>query len=138
MKERKRIKFIDYMKAVCVVMVIITHIDWQEKQIPIFDYVINMAVPVFMLLSGYNFAMSASKTIGIWEGGRKGLLSLYDFRLLRKKLWRFMEPFLPICLVEILILALEGKNINLPRIFFLGAYYITNKIFVFFIFVFFP
>ena len=119
---KKRIEFLDYMKAVCVILVIITHIDWTEKQIPIFDYFINMAVPVFMIISGYNFAMSSSRTIGTWEGGRRGMKALYNFRLMAKKFWRFVEPFLPICLVEIVLLLLEEKNINLPRIFLEGAY----------------
>ncbi|MCR5272872.1 MAG: acyltransferase family protein, partial [Lachnospiraceae bacterium] len=59
---KKRIEFLDYMKAICVMLVITTHVDWPMKQTPIFDYFINMAVPIFMIISGYNFAMSSQRT----------------------------------------------------------------------------
>lgn len=35
---------------------------------------------------------------------------------------RFLVPFFTICLIEIILLSIEDKNINLPRIFLLGAY----------------
>ena len=59
--EKKRIDFLDYLKAICVIMVIITHYEWEDKGSPFFTMVINMAVPVFMIISGYNFAMSNRK-----------------------------------------------------------------------------
>lgn len=58
---KKRIDFLDYLKAICVIMVIITHYDWADKDSPFFTMLINMAVPVFMIISGYNFAMSNRK-----------------------------------------------------------------------------
>ena len=119
---KKRIDFLDYTKAFCILLVIITHIDWTNKNLPIFDYIINMAVPIFMMISGYNFAMSSDRTIGEWEGGRKGLKRLYSIPLMLKKIWRFAEPFLPICVVEIIIIVLQDKHLNLPRIFLKGAY----------------
>ena len=45
-------------------MVIITHYDWADKDSPFFTMLINMAVPVFMIISGYNFAMSNRKKTG--------------------------------------------------------------------------
>lgn len=44
---KKRIDFLDYLKAICVIMVIITHYDWADKDSPFFTMLINMAVPVF-------------------------------------------------------------------------------------------
>ena len=61
---KKRIDFLDYLKAICVIMVIITHYDWADKDSPFFTMLINMAVPVFMIISGYNFAMSNRKKTG--------------------------------------------------------------------------
>lgn len=61
---KKRIDFLDYLKAICVIMVIITHYDWGDKDSPFFTMLINMAVPVFMIISGYNFAMSNRKKTG--------------------------------------------------------------------------
>ncbi|MBQ4373752.1 MAG: hypothetical protein II785_06565, partial [Lachnospiraceae bacterium] len=70
---RKRIYFLDYMKAICVLMVIITHIDWANKNRMIFLLVINMAVPIFMIISGFNFDMSYHRRIESAEAaiGRK-------------------------------------------------------------------
>lgn len=33
---KKRIDFLDYLKAICVIMVIITHYDWADKDSPFF------------------------------------------------------------------------------------------------------
>ena len=52
--KKQRIEFLDYLKAVCVIMVIITHYGWEDKTSPFFMMLINMAVPVFMIVSGYN------------------------------------------------------------------------------------
>lgn len=113
---KERIDFLDYVKAVCVIMVIITHYDWTDKTSPFFTMLINMAVPVFMIVSGYNFAMS---------GRRKAagsLRKMYGWSMMKPKLIRFLVPFFSICLIEMLLLAVEDKNINPLRIFLLGAY----------------
>lgn len=116
MEKQKRIEFIDYLKAVCVLMVIITHYEWDDKTIPCFTMLINMAVPVFMIISGYNFAMSnRRKTNG-------SLSEMYGWKMMKPKLIRFLNPFFFICLVEIVLLGIEGKHINPARIFLLGAY----------------
>ena len=116
-KETKnRIEFLDYLKAICVIMVIITHYDWEDKTSPFFTMLINMAVPVFMIISGYNFAMSNRKKA---DGKLK---KMYGWDMIKPKLVRFLVPFVAICFIEILILALEEKNIDPWRIFLLGAY----------------
>lgn len=45
--------FFDMIKMICVIMVIITHISWSsdERNFLIFPYLIDMAVPVFMIIS---------------------------------------------------------------------------------------
>lgn len=112
----KRIDFLDYLKAICVIMVIITHYDWSDKSTPFFTMLINMAVPVFMIISGYNFAMSnRKKTDG-------SLRKMYAWNMIKPKLIRFLVPFFTVCVIEIVILMIEKKHINPPRIFLLGAY----------------
>lgn len=114
--KKKRIDFLDYLKAVCVIMVIITHYDWADKTSPLFTMIINMAVPVFMIISGYNFAMSnRKKANGNWR-------KMYGWAMLKPKLVRFLVPFFTVCLIEIIILFFENKNIHPLRIFLLGAY----------------
>ena len=58
MPYSERLHLTDYLKAICIVMVIITHFDWETKAYPIFTYGIRMAVPIFMILSGYNAVLS--------------------------------------------------------------------------------
>ncbi len=114
--NKVRIDFLDYLKAICVIMVIITHYEWEDKTSPFFTMLINMAVPVFMIISGYNFAMSNRKKA---DGELK---KMYGWQMLKPKLVRFLVPFITICVIEILLLALENKNIHPLRIFLLGAY----------------
>lgn len=58
MEEKKHIYLIDYLKAVGIIMVIITHYEWEDKTTPFFTWFIAMAVPIFMLLTSFNFSMS--------------------------------------------------------------------------------
>ena len=101
--KKQRIEFLDYLKAVCVIMVIITHYGWEDKTSPFFTMLINMAVPVFMIVSGYNFAMSNRKKA---DGN---LEKMYGWNMMKPKLIRFLLPFFAICLLEILLLAAQDK-----------------------------
>lgn len=112
----QRIEFLDYLKAICVIMVIITHYDWADKTSPFFTMLINMAVPVFMIISGYNFAMSNSRK----AGGK--LRKMYGWDMMKPKLVRFLVPFFSICLLEIALLIINDREIHPFRIFLLGAY----------------
>ncbi len=114
--EKKRIEFLDYLKAICDILVIITHYNWEDKSSPFFTMLVNMAVPVFMIISGYNFAMSNSKKA---DGELK---KMYGWSMLKPKLVRFLIPFFAVCWIEIFLLFLQDKNINPLRIFLLGAY----------------
>lgn len=116
MTEGNRIEFLDYLKAVCVLMVIITHYEWTDKTSPFFTMLINMAVPVFMIISGYNFAMSNRKK----AGGKLG--KMYGWDMMKPKLVRFLVPFFAVCLIEIVLLMMEDREIHPLRIFLLGAY----------------
>lgn len=44
---KKRIDFLDYLKAICVIMVIITHYDWADKDSLFFTMLINMGSSCF-------------------------------------------------------------------------------------------
>lgn len=112
----QRIEFLDYLKAICVIMVIVTHYDWADKTSPFFTMLINMAVPVFMIVSGYNFAMSNRKK----AEGKLG--KMYGWSVIKPKLVRFLVPFFTICLIEIGLLIIEEREIDPLRIFLLGAY----------------
>ena len=55
---------IDCLKGICIVFVVLTHYAWTEQQRLqlLFPFWIDMAVPVFMILSGFVFAKSFQKS----------------------------------------------------------------------------
>lgn len=120
---KKRIEFLDYIKAICVLMVIITHYDWADKTSPAFTMLINMAVPVFMIVTGYNFAMSNQKKA---QGNFK---KMYSWDMLKPKLVRFLVPYYLICVIEIILRFLVGKEVDFMRLLLFegygpGSYYV--------------
>ncbi len=54
---------IDLVKGLAIIMVVITHYEWTEAQrkIVVFPYVINMAIPIFMIITGYVYSLSFTK-----------------------------------------------------------------------------
>ncbi len=61
------------MKAICIILVIITHCGWFNEgnyypytashiKHPIMIFIVDMAVPIFMIISGFTYALSYKKT----------------------------------------------------------------------------
>lgn len=116
---KKHIYLIDYLKAISIIMVIITHYAWQDKINAWFLFLINMAVPVFMLISGYNFSASGTRN----AQGR--FRKMYDHEILVPKIIRFTLPFLFIFVFEIILKMVQGEEYSLLDIlsrFFQGGY----------------
>lgn len=91
----KRNHFFDVLKGIAIILVIITHYWWSdyERQFFLFPFLIDMAVPVFMLITGRFWALSIiSKYDNPWGGWRLNYLS--------KKILSFGVPFLFAFLVE--------------------------------------
>lgn len=115
MSNKERIHFIDYLKAFSIMLVIITHYDWPDKHGYIFTMLINMAVPVFLIVSGYNYAMSYQrKTDG-------SLKEMYNPKLLLQKVERFMSPFIVIVFVEWVLLMVTGEEFSYYKLLLLGG-----------------
>ena len=59
----KRNHTIDLLKGAAILMIIVTHYDWtpEQRNFFLFPYVINMAVPILMVITGYVYSMSISK-----------------------------------------------------------------------------
>lgn len=110
-KDMKRIYLIDYLKAVCVIMVIITHYDWSDKIHAVFLFGINMAVPVFMLISGYNFASS-----GLRKANGE-VMKMYQPEMVLPKVVRFTSPFLIIYTIEVILKVAQGSEYSALDIF---------------------
>ena len=94
-KDSKRQLIVDYMKAVCIIFVVCNHSGLFDKKAPLFLFSIDKAVPIFMMLSGYVIARTAS-------GER-----IKEFYL-PEKLWRkFVRLTIPTCITFGIYVALN-------------------------------
>lgn len=84
------------IKGLCILLIIITHYNWQNpvRSQYFFRFWVDQAVPVFLIISGYVYALSYQKRgIVSIEGGLH-----YDFVI--DKLIRYSLPFLYAFLFE--------------------------------------
>lgn len=79
----QRIKIVDYLKAIFILFVIITHAEVIPAKSLISPLLIDQAVPGFMILSGYMFAFSSSG---------KTMKDMYCKNKLVKKVYRYIIP----------------------------------------------
>ena len=96
---------VDFLKGICILMVVLTHFEWSGRQrlFILFPYFVNMAVPIFMIISGYVCALSFH---------RKNITSLsdaYSLHWIMPRFLRYTIPFLLVTLWQIIDL-----NIILP------------------------
>lgn len=93
-----RYSTVDVLKGVAILFVIFNHYAWSEEQrlIPFFPYIINMAVPVFMMISGYVL------TASLEHRNIESLSDCYDRNILIKRFLRYSVPYFIICFWEIL------------------------------------
>ena len=115
----KRIHLIDYLKAVSIIMVIITHYSWETKQYPAFTYGIRMAVPIFMILSGYNCMMSYSRRED------DSLKALYHPKNMLSKLGWILLPYTILFVFELVAngdFTILNKPLELLGIYLIGGF----------------
>ena len=55
-EDRGLINIIDCIKGICAICVILLHADVMRSNDPFYILCAVLAVPVFIMLSGYNFA----------------------------------------------------------------------------------
>ncbi len=92
---------LDYIKAIAIVFVIINHsFESTACNTLTFKYIIRMAVPLFMLVSGYTFAMSIEKYTSIRDYYRRDNFVI--------KLVRFTLPMLIVYGLYIILRFIEG------------------------------
>lgn len=109
-RVNKRNHFLDIAKGIAIIMVCITHFSWTsaERLIGLFPFWISMAVPIFMLVTGYVSAMSFDKKT---DGSIK---ELYNINSTINKLVRYIAPFLCMFIVQtILEIELKNREVNL-------------------------
>ena len=104
-----RNKYIDYLKAVAIIFVIITHneIDFQTRINILTPLWISMAVPIFMVISGMNFSASVSRS------QISSIRGWYTVKNLVPRFKRILIPYLLVVVAEVLYLIIRrGASIS--------------------------
>lgn len=113
---RERNYNIDILKAFAIISVITIHtLTWQERLAILAPYHIWQAMPLFMLIYGYNYAKSAQSK------GRFTLNALYQWPVIKRRLWKIIGPFLLVVLIRMIIDYLINGGINWIT-YFLGVF----------------
>ena len=96
METLNRNHFIDVLKGICIIFVVFTHASWTTEQNLklLFPFWIDMAVPFFMLVSGYVYTKSFQKN------EIETLDSAYNKKYLLKNLIRYTIPYLIAFLID--------------------------------------
>lgn len=109
MDENRRDIFIDFLKGMCIIGVVLTHsLPVELQKLTAFALWGQMAVPLFLTLQAYHVFRHA---IGRRERGLEPLplRQHYNFG----KVWtRILSPFVIVTILTGLILAVAGRDIN--------------------------
>lgn len=104
MTERNR--FIDFAKGIAIILVLFNHYEWQKGSIfntHLYYWIICMAVPVFMLCTGYVIAASC-------EAKGTTLKEAYSWKALVPKLTRYIMPVLWFYIAETVMVFVFQKT----------------------------
>lgn len=90
-------------KALAICLVVITHADWTDadRLRPVFPYIVNSAVPLFMMVTGLNFAQSYRRK------RVDSLTMMYDPLVISHRISILVLPFIPVFLLEIALALLK-------------------------------
>jgi len=99
----KRNYFLDSLKGIAILFVITTHFNFSDREelSLLFPYWIDMAVPMFMVISGYLYALSYERH------GINTMEQAYGVHYTVDKVIRYTVPFALAYLVEMLLGALD-------------------------------
>lgn len=97
-KEIQRDRTVDFLKGICILIVCFTHYAWEdaERSALLFPWWVDMAVPVFMILSGYVYEKSLVRR------NVDSLLQEYTLQTVLHKAIRLTVPVLLIYAVTLL------------------------------------
>lgn len=126
----KRNNFLDVLKGICILLVILTHFDWVEAERLqyLFPYWMNPAVPIFMITSGYVYTESFKrKNVATFQ-------QAYALKGIVDKAIRYTIPLVLIFIIEVpLKMLVYKKTLGVGEILFQfwqggwgpGSYYYT-------------
>lgn len=97
----------DVYKGVCILFVIVTHYAWTlaQRKALLFPFWIDMAVPVFMVITGYLSAMAFQKQ-------NQSLGMAYRLGQIIGKWLRFVIPFIGVFILEVLVRMAMGRTVT--------------------------
>ncbi|WP_312502918.1 acyltransferase family protein [Lacrimispora sp.] len=110
----------DYLKAISIVLVIITHCGWfnvdnyypytaSHIKHPLMIFIVDMAVPIFMILSGFTYALSYEKKRSCYYR-RWGIVKIVEYTI-------------PMLFVIVENLAINrGRAESIATVIFLGKF----------------
>ena len=101
---------VDVLKGICILFIVITHSEWSDAQrrALLFPYWISMAIPVFMIITGYVNALSYEKK------AVKDLKQAYSPDSLLARFIRYTIPFIPVFILETVVDAVfKGKKLSI-------------------------
>ncbi len=95
--QKKHNHTIDVIKGIAIILVMITHYEWTEDQrkIFVFPFIINMAIPIFMVITGYVYSLSLQKN------GVKHLEDAYPRCMILRRVVRYTLPVVVVVLWEL-------------------------------------
>lgn len=118
----KRNHFLDVLKGICILLVILTHFEWEKEQALklLFPFWMNPAVPIFMILSGFVYSESFKrKQVSTFK-------EAYSVKGVVDKIIRYTIPVVMIYTIEILLkLFVINQNLTFREILWnllLGGY----------------
>ena len=88
---------IDVIKGIAILLVIYTHYGWtaDQRKSVLFLFVVNMAIPVFMIITGYVYSLSMSRK------GIEHAEQAYQLPLILKRMVRYSIPMIAVIIWEI-------------------------------------
>lgn len=99
----------DFLKGICILFILVTHYAWEETERLryLFPFWIDMAVPIFMIISGFVYTKSfLKKNINTLE-------KAYSIRIILGKFIRYSVPFIIAFIIEMVVFNVSGANINI-------------------------
>lgn len=131
-ENKKRIDLLDLLKAIGIICVIITHCDFARRKINLnlffFCLFLDLAVPLFMIISGYNYGNSVSRQKDLT------LKKLYKRSRIIKQLKRILPSYIVIFMVQIVFYYFSNYSLKTILLYFLsggkgpGSYYVPIMI----------
>ena len=140
--KRARIFYFDILKVIAIIFVLITHCNFSlvQRENIVFWFFIEMAVPIFLIVTGYNLSTSASnKKITSWK---ELYTKNYFFHYLPKILIPYCIYFVFFIILSIFVFHQSFSFFDVIKLFVCGgngpgSYYVPLLVQIYIIFFFF-